>query len=258
MTDWEAIDRRIQMHISPSPQVEVLRGIVDQVQPDGQTYSAFFGGSAVSWPKIYYGAVEAPQPTDQVTVHYRREDGYTEHLGVTGRPLTTADPIDLSGLVTDQELADHAALPIHLLSYNTPNTTSVDAGHWSLIGSGQMDAQYSQLVATVLINGNGGLTTAFTRGTLRLRIRQDAAFPADPIALLELLDPGGMVAGDVVLVVTGNAGPTTYELYVRLTRDNEWLSFIPMWTEALGTAHVWSGCNAFVTSLPGGTQFVAV
>lgn len=251
------INQIIDTRTSPSPQAEKCRGLVDQVQGTPVfTFSAFIDGASTSTPGIPYPAGNPPVTGATVTLERRREDGFIQLTGVDAAfAVDGGVPIDLSGLITEQELADHAALPIHLINYNTPSTLSTDAGHWSLIGSGTLDSQYDQVVATVLIDGNSGAVTDFTRGTIRFRIKQQAAFGSDPIVLAEMVDGSTGISGaDVVVVVTDNTGPTLYSIYVRLTRTGEWLSFIPLWTETIGCVHTWAGCSAFVTSLPSGTQ----
>ncbi len=146
---------------------------------------------------------------------------------------------------------------VQLPTYNTPNTLSVDDGHWSLIASGTLNDQFSTVAGECLIGGGGSNTIKWTRGRIRFRVRQQSETPTQPLVALELLDGCDILAADVALVVIDNTDPYDFELYVKMEREYEWMEFVPLWLTQTGTDFTWEGCQAFVTSLPTGTAYTA-
>lgn len=160
-------------------------------------------------------------------------------------------------------VAAHAETLLHVHAYNTPNTGTADENKWSKIGHGSISARFGEVYNGAHIRGGGGTTSAFIRGEIRFRVRQQATFGNQPVVLGELLNAGDITNADIKIMVTSVAGPTTFELYLRVTRENEWASIYPIGpsdvTEepdsAFDATFAWDNCTAFVTS-PSGTGYV--
>lgn len=165
------------------------------------------------------------------------------------------------GLVTLAQLGQHTAdLYAHPRPYNTPNTGTTNAGKWSRMATGLITERYGEKTCHVSIGGGGSLGTTWTRGFLRFRIRQEAAFGSQPAVKVEVINVADMVPADISLVVTSVVGPTLFELHARPTRAQEWMVLQPEWeSPGLGAQLLtWLDCQAFASALPSGTPYGGV
>jgi len=250
---------------------EPLRGTVTDVPP-GRYLMAKVGGSDVPVPIWRPSLPVIPVAGDQITIN-RGPGGYLVVGAVLNRdpvPFKLPDDDDGEpfvhdlathvklGLVQMTDLISHAASSEHLIIYNTPNTLTTGDGKWSQIATGSIPERFGSLQFQIVLNGAGSNGTTWARGQVRARIRQQDDFGTDPTVDIELVDGADIDAADIVVVVTDNAGPTTFEIHVRLDREYEWLTWIPLWTYPERCEFDWTGCQAFATSLPAGTQTAAV
>ncbi|MEO6077528.1 MAG: hypothetical protein ABIP54_01965, partial [Candidatus Andersenbacteria bacterium] len=113
------------------------------------------------------------------------------------------------GLATGAELISHSSNGSHFTAMTTPNTGASDSGKWSRIGYGTIIDRYGETFAEAAFLGGGSASSTMTRGTIRFRIRQDAAFASQPVVLIELVNGRAIHKEDFVLVVLDVAGPTT-------------------------------------------------
>jgi hypothetical protein len=136
---------------------------------------------------------------------------------------------------------------------------AVDDNEWALMAFGSFSQRYGEVVFEAIISGAGSNGTTWTRGRIRGRIRQQADWATDPSVAIELLDAADLLPADVSLVVTSNAGPTTFEMYIRVTREYEWATWTPThtWSRADYAEFEWTGCGDFAPSLPAGTAYTA-
>jgi hypothetical protein len=246
-----------------------LRGTVVDT-PAGRYAMVRIGQAAQPVPIWRPALPVTPQVGDEVSIT-RGEGGYLAIDKVLGRdptPIVT-DPDggeqaehDLTthqslGLLTLDDLSSHAGTASHLLTYTTPNTYDTEDGKWTRVAVGSIPQQFGSVAACVLINGQGSNGTTWTRGMVRFRVRQQADFGSDPSVTVELLEAADLAVADIAIVVTSNAGPTTFGLYIRLTREYEWATFTPLWTRPDRCEFEWTGCEAFAASLPSGTSTTA-
>jgi hypothetical protein len=158
--------------------------------------------------------------------------------------------------VVQAELEAHARGTTHLHTYNTPNSLN-QTGLWSMIAEGEIDEQYGEIAAQVLVGGNGSNSTTWTRGLLRFRIRQQDSFGGNPLVTLEVVDGVDFSGANVMLIVTSVLGPTEWKLYVQLERAYEWLSYTTLWEDVRSGFLNWTPCVECVAlgALPSGTQY---
>lgn len=154
------------------------------------------------------------------------------------------------GLARLTDIEDHADLPSHLLSYNTPNTGSADEGKWAQLGEGSILAKFGDVTVDARISGGGTDGATWSRGFLRFKVLQLADFGTDPEVVLELSDFADITGDDIAIVVTDNAGPSTFELHVRVTREYEWSTITPLRTHNQRAQWEWMSCSAFAAALP--------
>jgi hypothetical protein len=240
-----------------------LRGTVVDT-PAGRHTMVRLGEYAQPVPVWRPALPVTPQVGDEVSLTFA--PGYLAIDKVLGRdpaPIVT-DPDDPDGGEADHDIETHQALGLltlddlrshaegagHLLTYTSPNTYETEDGKWSRMAYGSIAQAFGSVAACVLLNGQGSNGTTWTRGLIRFRVRQQAAFGNDPSVVLELLDFADITGSDLALVITSNAGPTTFELYIRLTREYEWASWTPLWTRPDRCEFTWTGCEAFISALP--------
>lgn len=154
------------------------------------------------------------------------------------------------GLATLADITSHASGPGHLVTYSTPNTLDLYDGQWSKLAEGSILEQFGSVTFHAMLNGGGSAATTWTRGTLRGKVLQFAEYGSDPDVVLELLDFADVAGDDLALVVTDNAGPTSFELHARVTRQWEWLSITPLWVRRDRCSFEWTPCEDFEVSLP--------
>lgn len=229
--------------------------------PDTSRYVLVtIGGSDKPVPVWRPALPTPPQEGDRVSLA-RGPEGYLVVASVLDRDPDIIempdipDELDLADLVflgaaTQEGLDEHTADETHLHTYVTPNTLGTDAGNWSKIAEGVISEQFGSVAAQLFINGQGSNDTTWTRGQVRFRVRQQDEFGNDPSVVLELLDFADIAGDDVSLVVLDNAGPTTFELHVRVTRDYEWAEWIPIWVRRDRADLRWTGCEPFAAALP--------
>lgn len=167
------------------------------------------------------------------------------------------ETLNALGVATDKELKAHSNGGRHVETFKTHNTKAANAGNWTMLASGSITSRYGEIAGWFEINGNGATTAIGTHGRVWFRVKQQAAYGNDPVAVMKLYDAGDIAAADLVLVVTSNAGPTTYAIFAKLTRANEYLVWTPSPLEPYLVDHTWTGCSPFMAALPAGTQFVA-
>lgn len=176
-------------------------------------------------------------------------------------PTSTAHTLGLHtslGLATLEDISSHADGPGHLIQRSTPNTLDLYDGYWTKIADITVVAQFGSVASTILLGGQGSNGATWTRGMLRFRVRQQAAFGSNPSVILELLDAGDITGADIAIVVTSNAEPaSTLELHVRLTREYEWLAWVPLWTRRDRCMLDWAPCSPFAATLPAGAVTTA-
>lgn len=237
-----------------------LVGTVVGVPDTSRRMLVTIGGSTRPVPVWRPALPTPPVAGDRVSIA-RGPEGYLVVTSVLDRDPAIIevpdipDGLDLAGLValgvaTQEGLDAHADDETHLHRYVTPNTLAVDDGHWSKIAEGVISEQFGSVAAQLFLNGQGSNGDTWTRGQVRFRIRQQDDFGNDPSVVLELLDFGDIAGDDISLVVLDNAGPTTFELYVRVTREYEWLEWTPMWVRRDRADLRWTGCQPFVSALP--------
>lgn len=241
-------------------------GVVTEVQnPDtdghGGTFSALLQGGTDASLGIRWFQTR-PVAGDVVLVSLPPPGGTRYAVAidrevVAGGTTFDVSTLDGAGLATDAELADHATGGGHAESYTTGNTMTVDNNKWSKIAYGSILDPFGQISGEFKISGNGA--AIWPRGTVRFRLKQQAAFGSAPIGLAELINGRDISNADVVIVITSNAGPTTYEIHLRITAPNTWIEFTPApeGPSAWGVVHAWNPCPPFQAALPAGTQFVA-
>jgi hypothetical protein len=210
-----------------------------------------------------------PVAGDRVLLQ-RGPEGFLMATDVLDRDPDVAEEVDVPELPTLEELAamgvatqdgldTHAVTGGHLHTYNSLNTMATDDGKWALMASGTLDQRYAEVVFEARLLGGGSNTADWVRGWFRGRLRQQDDFGTDPLTTLELESEADVTASDLVLVVTSNAGPSRFGLYVRVTREYEWAWWVPTfsWARADYASLTWQSCQAWAAALPAGTQTVA-
>jgi hypothetical protein len=159
------------------------------------------------------------------------------------------------------KLVIHTESSLHLHEYATSNTTAVFAGQWTQIATGEILSRYGFISGTFVISGGGGgsaedvNSAEWMRGICRFHIRQHPDFGTNPYVEIEIMQPRKIDFDDFVIIVTSNVGPTTYEIWARIDRANEYMTFTPLQTTLNALSHTWLECQPFSMSLPAGTQF---
>jgi hypothetical protein len=131
-------------------------------------------------------------------------------------------------------------------------------GYWAKLASGSLTAQFQSVDVACLIGGSSGTGGYSHKGLLALTISQQNAFGSDPLVGMKLLTSDAAFGPeDVVLVVTSNAGPTNYELWVRASQ-----TFQSVWMQTLhliGSDSWWVPVSGFPlqAAIGAGTQFPA-
>lgn len=233
-----------------------VRGRVDQVS-DGYA-SVFLEGAPTPSPGITYGSPR-PATGDDVLVSVgptqgRRYIALNITQGDGAAPSGGGGPLP-AGTVTDDQLAAAIAshgTSGHLVTYTTPSTLDTDAGNWTRVATGNIVARWGEVVAQVLIGGGGGSTAAWTRGMLRFRVRQQSDFGTAPLVRIELVDAQDTVAADFRLRLATSAAPSSFQLYARVTRAYERMTFTPLDSWSYNGQLVWTGCDPWVTTVPVG------
>ncbi len=231
--------------------------IVNTKTAGPETFQLFRGGSTQD--KAITPVLTIPTGG---SAHYEnRSWSFLNSLGQIQVDVGSAHPgLDVHsdlGLATGSELVSHSVNGSHFTAMTTPNTGASDSGKWSRIGYGTIIDRYGETFAEANFLGGGSASSTMTRGAIRFRIRQDAAFASQPVVLLELVNGRAIHKEDFVLVTLDVAGPTTFEIYARVTRVQEWLSIRPSGpVSQYAASFTWDTCQDFVTSLPaGGTQY---
>ncbi len=241
----QTTDVRVVQQLPPSPQVELVRGRVYQVNIGARTLRAFLDGAAESTPDIVIpllADIPRADPPDEIVVARRRADGLLLLWAILGRDAS---------LVSGAEAASTNI-------YNTPDTDQIFSGQWSMMGRGTL-ARFGNVSATLLLSGNGTYTAGAPRGWLRLNIAQPSATAEAPLISLELLHGGTVVAADFTLVVTAlSTTQTAYELHARVTGAQQFLRWEVQSFHSHHATHEWTGCSPYAAILPAGTPTVAV
>lgn len=186
--------------------------------------------------------------------------GGTRYIDSIDSEQTFADLLtedQLGGLVTKDALQEHVDSPLHLHKWTTPNTQTTDDNKWSRIAVGTIDARWGELNFDLKLHGAGSNSTTWVRGDVRGRVRQQALFGTDPAVALEVMHIADITASDIALVVTSNAGPTTVELHLRVTREYEYVMWVPILVDTFRGSWDWTGCEPFASALPSGTSTTA-
>jgi hypothetical protein len=272
MVDEAGVTRLVERVVEArSDGLEVIEGTVEGV-PDTSRYILVRVGGATRPVRAWRGAMATtPETGDRVSL-LRGPEGYLVVDKVLDRdPEVTEIPevpegLDLAdlvllGVVPQTEMDRHIVEDGHLVTWNSQNTMAVDDNEWALMATGSISQRYGEVVFEARIGGGGSNGTTWTRGHIRGRIRQQADWATDPTVTIELLEAGDLTAADISLVVTSNAGPSTFELYIRVTREYEWATWTvdtsTTWVRADYAEWEWTGCGDFAPSLPAGTAYTA-
>jgi hypothetical protein len=235
--------------------------------PDTNRFALVQLGDTTRPVPVYRPALAAtPVEGDRVAIR-RGPEGYLVIEQVLDRdadvyvPPEEDDERDLAwyvelGLASTEALDLHAATG-HLRRYNTPNSLAAYDGYWSQMATGVIPERYGSVAFEALLGGQGSNSTTWIRGRIRGRIRQQDDFGDPPTVDLELLDAGDITGADIAVVVTDDAGPTTFGLWISVTREYEWAEWTPLWTRRDRCDFTWLGCQAFVSALPSGDDTTA-
>lgn len=267
MSDLEALVRtlirRELSRVLPQSATERMSGVVVGVPDTSRYVQVLVAGAKTPVPVWRPALPTPPQAGDRVTMSVG-DEGYLVIDQVLDRDpetLIVPDPSDgltlaeliALGLVDQATYDAHVDSPLHLHTYNTPNTYDTYDGWWTRIGSGVISEQWGSVAFHVLLEGTGSNDTTATRGAVWGRIRQQDAMTNQPTVVLELENGRDIDAADVALVVTSVADSTIIELHLRLTREYEWTEYIPLWTRTDRADWTWDGCQDFASTLPSGT-----
>lgn len=140
-------------------------------------------------------------------------------------------------------------------SYATANTGASFGGYWARIGTVTIPSQYEDSYARFVIQqaGDGNATQTFA--TVNFRVKQQAAFGADPLVDLVVLDNRNINPTDFVAVITSNTTPSTVELWMRAPSTYQAFCFFTMQSGRFFTPN---GNAAWQAALPAGTQVAAI
>jgi microcystin-dependent protein len=187
----------------------------------------------------------------KVAINYATGERWVDEVSVPSTYKKVAiNPVSGEILQGDGTSAP-TALSLSMPLAKTTSTGVSDANKWTKMISGHLDAQYANSAYEFLIGGNGSGGTQFSRGLLRLRVKQQSPFGSQPLVALDLVDGADIDNTDFVIVVTSVAGPTTWELWASCPISYSDISLTQLWGEdgsggiTLLSAQGW---NASITS----------
>ncbi|WP_274654663.1 hypothetical protein [Paenibacillus humicola] len=143
------------------------------------------------------------------------------------------------------------------MTFFTPNTGGSSAGYWSQIGKVAITQQFQDSMSTISLISGDSSNTNTQRAQVFFRVKQQGAMGSPPVIELYISNQNGMLGTDLAAVVTQNdLTATVVQLYVKINNAFETIYFNPIHSAGSVKAG-WTGYNALVQSLPGGTQKTA-
>jgi len=243
----DVIDGRIQKLTRSGAKVEYTWGTVHEVASGGLTCSVFLYGET----DPLYASTDFRIPGMTIV-----EAGDSVKVGID---YGTGDRwIDerYSSSKVDEYLKGRAFIP---QGFVTSNTGVSDNTKWTRLMSGSISTRYADSSGEIVFTNSGSSLATGPKGRIRWRIKQQDAFGSQPYVLIETLDLSQETANtDYVMVITSDAGPTTYELWARIAWTYTALRFHPVLDYGhVGTWNTFYNSDGFSASLPAGTQYVA-
>jgi microcystin-dependent protein len=258
----DVIDGRIQKLTRSGAKVETTWGTIASVSSDGKTAGAYlYGETDGAYISDGFRVPETSYVTIgdsvKVAIDYGTGDRWIAEIYP---PATTYKKLALDTDNGQVLVGDGTAAPTPLMTgaptYQTSNTSLSDGGKWTKIASGTIVSQYQNNFAVIEVSGNGSGGTSWTRGTIRFRVKQQAAFGNQPAVSVGVTDAVDFRPSGVAVVVTSVAGPTAYEVWLQIP-DPYSHSYLTVINEEAsgGGSQTWYELNGFQASLPAGTVY---
>jgi hypothetical protein len=247
----QAVDTRIDRKIKSGALVSYTWGSVYTVATDAKSCSVMLygetDGANVSTDFRVPGSMTvAVDDSVRVAIDYSTGDRWIEEVST---PKTLRENVR-NGVIQGKSFNG--------FGYVTSNTGATYNTQWTKIMSGQVPTQYADASGDILISNTGNSVATGPRGRIRWRVKQQAAFGSQPYVSVELDGMLDLSDDDVVMLITSVAGPTTFELWVRINVTYTTIMFHPL-HDYQGSAmwNTYYEANGFSASIPAGTQYPA-